>query len=196
MAHPPKHLYCSPSQLVYTLFVLLPFLKSFHNKGAYSGPRASHFPTCEKIKSFLVFICSDSVGKESACNVGDLGSIPGWGRSPGEGKSYPLQCSGLENPMGCIIHGVSKSWARWATFTFTASDKLPLIVFEKHSQGKGSQVKDKPSRGFSRKLQMMTFWAEKSSTPPWPFSCKGGAWQWGKWPCLKELAVLGMGWFP
>ena len=38
-----------------------------------------------------------SDGKESACNVGDLGSIPGLGRSPGEGKGYPLQYSGLEN---------------------------------------------------------------------------------------------------
>ena len=58
MAHPPKHLYCSPSQLVYT-FMLLPFLKSFNNKCAYSGPRASHFPTflVKKIKSFLAFIC-------------------------------------------------------------------------------------------------------------------------------------------
>ena len=41
-----------------------------------------------------------SVGKEFACNAGDLGSIPGLGRSTGEGKSYPLQYSGLENPMG------------------------------------------------------------------------------------------------
>ena len=40
-----------------------------------------------------------SAGKESACNVGDLGSIPGSGRPPGEGKGYPLQYSGLENPM-------------------------------------------------------------------------------------------------
>ena len=39
------------------------------------------------------------VGKESTCNVGDLSSIPGLGRSPGEGKGYPLQYSGLENPM-------------------------------------------------------------------------------------------------
>ena len=37
------------------------------------------------------------VGKESACNAGDSGSIPGSGRSLGEGKGYPLQCSGLEN---------------------------------------------------------------------------------------------------
>ena len=51
-----------------------------------------------------------SAGKESTCNVGDLGSIPGLGRSPGEGKGYPLQYSGLENSMDCIVHGVTKSW--------------------------------------------------------------------------------------
>ena len=50
-----------------------------------------------------------SAGKESACNGGDMGSIPGLGRSPGEGKGYPLQYSGLENPMDCIVHGVVES---------------------------------------------------------------------------------------
>ena len=50
-----------------------------------------------------------SAGKESACNAGDLGSIPGLGRSPGEGNSYPLQYSGLEKSMDCIVHGVAKS---------------------------------------------------------------------------------------
>ena len=50
-----------------------------------------------------------SAGKESACSVGDLGSIPGLGRSPEEGKSYPLQYSGLENSMDCTVHGVAKS---------------------------------------------------------------------------------------
>ena len=49
-----------------------------------------------------------SVGKESSCNAGDPGSIPGSGRSPGEGKGYPLQYSGLENSMDCIVHGVAK----------------------------------------------------------------------------------------
>ena len=47
--------------------------------------------------------------KESAFNVGDLGSIPGLGRSSGEGKGYSLQYSGLENSMDCIVHGVAKS---------------------------------------------------------------------------------------
>ena len=48
-------------------------------------------------------------GKESACNVGDTGSIPALGRSPGEGEDYTLQDSGLENSMDCIVHGVTKS---------------------------------------------------------------------------------------
>ena len=50
-----------------------------------------------------------SAGKESACNAGDLGSIPGLGRSPGEGIGYPLQNSRRENSMDCIVHGVAKN---------------------------------------------------------------------------------------
>ena len=49
-----------------------------------------------------------SAGKESTCKAGDLGSIPGLGRSPGEVKDYPLQYSGLENSMDYIDHGVTK----------------------------------------------------------------------------------------
>ena len=55
-------------------------------------------------------------GKESTCNAGDLGSIPGLGRSPGEGKGYPLQYSGLENSMDCIVYGVAKSRTRLSNF--------------------------------------------------------------------------------
>ena len=50
-----------------------------------------------------------SAGKESACNMGDLGLVPGLGRSPGEGKGYLLQYSGLENSRDYTVHGVSKS---------------------------------------------------------------------------------------
>ena len=57
---------------------------------------------------FLGFPCGWAV-KESACNAGDLGLIPGLGRSPGEGKGYPLQYSGLENSMNYIVHGVTKN---------------------------------------------------------------------------------------
>jgi len=59
------------------------------------------------------------VGKESTCNVGDLGSIPGLGRSPEEGKGYPLQYSGLENSMDCIVHGIIKSQTQLSDFHFT-----------------------------------------------------------------------------
>ena len=62
-----------------------------------------------------------SVGKESACNVGDLGSIPGLGRSPGERKGYPLQCSGPENSMNCIVHGVAKSQTQVSEFHFNCN---------------------------------------------------------------------------
>ena len=51
-----------------------------------------------------------SAGKESACNAGDLGLIPGLGRSPGEDKGYPLRYSGLEKSVDCIVHEVAKSW--------------------------------------------------------------------------------------
>ena len=63
---------------------------------------------------FLGLPCGSS-GKESAFNVGDLDSILVLGISPGEGKDYPLQYSGLENSMDCmysIVHGVSKDWTQ------------------------------------------------------------------------------------
>ena len=50
--------------------------------------------------------------------MGDLGWILGLGRSPGEGKGYPLQYSGLENSMDCIVHGIAKSWTRLSDFHF------------------------------------------------------------------------------
>ena len=58
------------------------------------------------------------VVKNPPANAGDLGSILGLGRSPGEGKGYPLQYSGLENPMDCIVLGVTKSRTQMRTFTF------------------------------------------------------------------------------
>ena len=66
---------------------------------------------------FWGFPCG-SAGKESACNVGDLSLIPALGRSPGEGNGYPLQYSGLENSIECIVHGVAKSQTRLSDFHF------------------------------------------------------------------------------
>ena len=60
------------------------------------------------IYGFLSFPCG-SAGKEYTCKSGDLDSIPGLGRFLGEGKSYPLQYSGLENSMDCIVQGVAES---------------------------------------------------------------------------------------
>ena len=77
---------------------------------------------------FLGFACG-SAGKESACNVGDLGLIPGFGRSPGEGKGYPLQYSGLENSMDCIVHGVAKSQTLLSDFHFL-QNLIILNLFE------------------------------------------------------------------
>ena len=65
-----------------------------------------------------VFPCG-SAGKESACNEGDLGTIPGLGRSPGEVKGYTLQYSGLENSMDCTVLGVAKHWAQLRDFHTT-----------------------------------------------------------------------------
>ena len=61
------------------------------------------------------FLCG-SAGKESGCNVGDLGSITGLGRFPGEGKGYQLQYSCLENSMDGIVHGVTKSQTQLSDF--------------------------------------------------------------------------------
>ena len=68
----------------------------------------------EEIKGFP----GGSEVKASACNVGDLGSIPGLGRCAEEGNSCPLRYSGLENSMICIVHGVAKSWTRLSNFHF------------------------------------------------------------------------------
>ena len=73
-----------------------------------------------------------SVGKDSTCNAGDLGSIPGLGRSPGDRKGFPFQCSGLENSMDCIVHGVAKSQTRQSGFSlsvFFLLRKMPSCHF-------------------------------------------------------------------
>ena len=84
-----------------------------------------------------------SDGKASAYNVGDLGSIPGLGRSPGEGNGNPLQYSCLENPMDqgvswATVHGVAKRWTRLSDFTHSLTWETPnyvLILPRFESQG-------------------------------------------------------------
>ena len=79
-----------------------------------------------------------SEDKESACNGGDTGLIPGSGRSLGEENGSPLQYSGLENSMDCIVHGLAKSWTGLSDihFHFTHTHKIYIYVrvFKQHAK--------------------------------------------------------------
>ena len=92
-----------------------------------------------------------SAGIESACNSGDLGLIPGLGRSPGEGKGYPCQYSSLENSMDCIIHGVAKNQTQLSDFYV---NEMILFVFYYIFQHVGdSFMSDVPMPGHLSELQ-------------------------------------------
>ena len=99
-----------------------------------------------KAQRFKPHFPCGSAGKESSCNAGDLGSIPGLERSLGEGKGYPLQYSGLENSMDCIAYGVTKSQTRLSDFHFhflhkvflgSLQDSDLLFMFNTHSTSCG-----------------------------------------------------------
>ena len=110
---------------------------------------------------FLGFPCG-SAGKESACNAGDLGLIPGLGRSPGEGKGYLLQYSCLGNSMDCVAHRVAKSqtWLRefhsltldnlWVFHVTVVTDFFIIFMY-------------KWSEFFS---QWLFYWVSQCSLPP------------------------------
>ena len=102
---------------------------------------------------FLGFPCG-LTDKESTCNVGNLDSVPGLGRSPGEGKGYPLQYSGLENSMDYIVHGVAKSWKRLSDFFISmclewswAVQNYVQVVLRKHSGSSAHLTVNFNSRG-------------------------------------------------
>ena len=120
-----------------------------------------------------------SAGKQSSCNVGDLGSIPGLGRSPGGGKGYPRQYSGLENSMDCIVHGVTKSWVHWATFTDSIMQMTPPLWQEEESKSllmKGKEESEK------------TGWTQHSKNEDhgiWSYHFKANMGkQWKQWQTL------------
>ena len=88
---------------------------------------------------FSGYICfpGGSNGKESACNTGDVGSVPELGRSPGEGNSYPLQYSGLENSIDreawwATVHGVAKSRILLCDFHFYFPLSYPGMGLQGH----------------------------------------------------------------
>ena len=110
-----------------------PWTAAYHALHPWDFPGKSTGVGCYFLLTplLLVFPCGPA-GKESACNAGDLGSIPGMERSPGEGKGYTLQYSGLENPMDCVVHGVTKSRAPLSDFfnvTGTQSIYGPISPF-------------------------------------------------------------------
>ena len=89
--------------------------------------KSKHF-RANGIISFFLWLSNigGTAGKESACNMGDLGSIPRLGRCPGEGKGYPVQCSGLDNSMDrgawqATVHGGTKSQTWLSDFPFQHS---------------------------------------------------------------------------
>ena len=98
-------------------------MQSYKTMRPYKAPLSMEFS----------FPCG-SAGKESACNVGDMGLIPGLGRSPGEGKGYLLLYSGLENSRDCTVHGVAKSQTRWSAFPIVESSILKKTAYTGASQ--------------------------------------------------------------
>ena len=100
---------------------LQPLLQHEYNGNmAYISIGAPVFTLIQEVIGFL----GGLVGKESTCNAGDLGLIPGLGRSLGEGNGYPLQCSCLENPMDTgawrtTVHGVTQARTRLSAFHFS-----------------------------------------------------------------------------
>ena len=84
-------------------------------RAAIHGVEKSRTRLSDELSQFWGFPGS-SAGKESTCNSGDLGSIPGLGRSPGEGKGYTLQYSGLENSIDHMVHGIARSGTRPSDF--------------------------------------------------------------------------------
>ena len=138
--------YCSPGVICHlplTTFKIFLWIFGFWN-----------FVLCPRI-CWASYNCipDSSVGKESACNAGDPSSIPGLGRSTGEGISYPLQYSGLKNSMDCIVHGVTKSRTQLSNFHFISV----IYVFY---QSSGS---------FSHYFFKYFFSAPFSLSPPFPF---------------------------
>ena len=97
----------------------------------------------------------DSAGKESTSNVEDLGLIPGLGRSSGDRKGYPLQYSGLENAMDCIVHGVTQSRTQLSDFHFHSGvyTKLHSLIENHSPYREGTQ--QAPSKWVQYRIQYL-----------------------------------------
>ena len=106
------------------------YLYSSHTLAKWCSKFSKQGFNSKLTENFQMDLPHSSVGKESACNAEDLDSIPGLGRTPGEGNVNPLQYSYLENPMDrgawqATVHGITIIGHDWVTNTFT-SFKLDL----------------------------------------------------------------------
>ena len=112
------------------LFLNSPVSHAFQGMKPLTTGRNENHGQNVKIWEHLVWASfpGGSDGKESTCNVGDLGSILGLGRLHGEGKGYPLQYSGRENSMKYRVHVVAKSWTQLSDFHFHISSYLIFIL--------------------------------------------------------------------
>ena len=145
--------------------------------------------TCE-LKGFP----SGSEGKASACDAEDPGSIPGSGRSPGEGNGNPLQYSCLENPMDrgawwATVHGVAKSWTWWSNW-------LHLLTYR---MSRGWRDKDLSIRQAldqrSSVGKMVSVWERTRKTAVWQWGESGPGCNWG-WNQIGHRDLKGYCFYP
>ena len=92
------------------LHMVMYMFQCYSLKSSHPFPLPLNSKVCSLHLCLLCCPAHRLIGKESVCNTGDPVLISGLGRSPAEWKGYPLQYSGLENSIDCIVHGVAKSW--------------------------------------------------------------------------------------
>ena len=116
------------SAVYFEKFKSLEKLKEQYRMHPLEPPCRSHSPVIITLYNFYSFLGlpGSSNGEESACNAGDLGSIPGSGRSPGEGDGNPLQYSCLENSMD---RGALAGCSPWGCKESDMTEQLPLSLF-------------------------------------------------------------------
>ena len=121
-----KAVNCQPAYLIYTQNTSCEMLDWMKHK--LESRLQGEISTTSDMQILSLGFPGGSAGKESACSVGDLGLIPGLGRSPGEGKGYPFQYSGWENSMDCIVRGITKSLTQLSDFHFQTIYQFKFFI--------------------------------------------------------------------
>ena len=113
-----------------TLAWKIPWTEDCGRLQSMGSQRVGHDWVTSPTHSCNLWLPLSSVGKESACNAGDPGLIPELEKSAAEGIGYPLQYSGLENSMNCIVHGFAKSLTWLSDFYFHFQVTFTLWIYE------------------------------------------------------------------